>query len=206
MKILAIDVAVRDCQVGLRMSNSSQEHFDFKYTETQREQTEILLPMIESLLKQNDLLPASLDMIAVTRGPGSFTGVRIGLAVARALGMSLNIPVLGFSTLEMILMERLLRQSLHPQGNLGEPEHSLAVIDTKRDDYYGLSYNMLIERLPARIFSIEEVDSWRGTIIRDSLPPIEFITQLAAKILQEDYKNYPATPLYIRQAEIHIKS
>lgn len=59
-----------------------------------------LLPMAESLLKNTDRSLQDLDLIAVAHGPGSFTGLRIGLAAAKGLAWALEIPAVGVSTLE----------------------------------------------------------------------------------------------------------
>jgi len=59
-----------------------------------------MLVMVESLLKNLDIRPADIDLIAVSRGPGSFTGVRIGVSAAKGLAWGLDIPVCGVSTLE----------------------------------------------------------------------------------------------------------
>jgi tRNA threonylcarbamoyladenosine biosynthesis protein TsaB len=58
------------------------------------------MAMVESLLKNLDLKPADIGLIAVANGPGSFTGVRIGVSAAKGLASGLDIPVCGVSTLE----------------------------------------------------------------------------------------------------------
>lgn len=60
--------------------------------------SQVLLPLIEKLLKQNNLEYSDLESIEVTTGPGSFTGLRVGVSVANALGYSLGIPVNGKET------------------------------------------------------------------------------------------------------------
>jgi tRNA threonylcarbamoyladenosine biosynthesis protein TsaB len=64
--------------------------------------SERLLPLIAALLNDVGLTPSDLDAVAVATGPGSFTGVRIGLATAKALGQALNIPLVGVPTLEAL--------------------------------------------------------------------------------------------------------
>ena len=59
-----------------------------------------LLPMAEDMLKNLGKKPADIDRVAVSRGPGSFTGLRIGLAEAKGLGWALDKPLVGVSTLE----------------------------------------------------------------------------------------------------------
>src|SRR5690242_12303579 len=63
---------------------------------------EKLLPAIDTLLGENAVDRATLDLLAVTRGPGSFTGVRIGLATIQGLAMALQRPVVAMTTHEAI--------------------------------------------------------------------------------------------------------
>jgi tRNA threonylcarbamoyladenosine biosynthesis protein TsaB len=61
-----------------------------------------VMPAIESLLGDCDLKPANLDKIVVAKGPGSYTGVRIGVTIAKTLAWTLNIPLVGISSLETL--------------------------------------------------------------------------------------------------------
>ena len=101
------------------MFDGATANFDSQYLETDKGQAEHLVPLIEDILSKSKTDIKDIARIATTRGPGSFTGVRIGLATARTLGLALSVPVLGFSTLELLLKEF--------------PD-SLVAIDTKRED------------------------------------------------------------------------
>lgn len=72
------------------------------YVNTQQTHSQTLLPMAEALLKNLGLSCGELDCIAVANGPGSFTGVRIGVACAKGLALPHNTPCCGVSTLEAI--------------------------------------------------------------------------------------------------------
>ncbi|HXS15279.1 MAG TPA: tRNA (adenosine(37)-N6)-threonylcarbamoyltransferase complex dimerization subunit type 1 TsaB, partial [Candidatus Saccharimonadales bacterium] len=61
---------------------------------------QVVLPIIDRLLKDHGLTPQSLDSIEVNAGPGSFTGVRVGVSIANALSFSLGIPVNGLTLKE----------------------------------------------------------------------------------------------------------
>lgn len=67
-----------------------------------RGQAERLLPMCQEVCAEAGLTFDDLDAIAVTRGPGTFTGVRIGLAAAKGLALALDIPLIGVTTLEVV--------------------------------------------------------------------------------------------------------
>lgn len=84
-----------------------------------------LLPSVEALLAGAGRRLAEVDALAVSQGPGNFTGLRIGLATAKALAWTLNIPLVAISTLE-VLAAQLPRQS-HAVGVL---------IDAKRREVY----------------------------------------------------------------------
>lgn len=62
----------------------------------------ILLQDVDALLRQAGARPADLDALAIGRGPGSFTGTRVGLALARGLGLALDLPAAGVSTLDAL--------------------------------------------------------------------------------------------------------
>ncbi len=98
MRILAIDTccaAVSACV----LDGGAGEPIVRRSQAMQRGHAEALAPLVEQLMAGVEGSFASLDRIAATVGPGSFTGIRIGLAMARAMGLALNIPVVGVSTL-----------------------------------------------------------------------------------------------------------
>jgi tRNA threonylcarbamoyl adenosine modification protein YeaZ len=95
-----------------------------------------VLEDVDALLSEARLEPADLDALAVGLGPGSFTGVRMGLAVARGISFSLGIPTAGVSTLDAL--------------SAGAPD-ALAVIDAKRREVF-VRRNGEIVALPAAAF------------------------------------------------------
>ena len=95
MKILAIDTATEACSVALFVDGMVQELFEI----IPRQHTERVLPMVDELLKVNQLTIAEINVIAFNAGPGSFTGVRVGTSVAQGLAFSQNIPVIPVSSL-----------------------------------------------------------------------------------------------------------
>jgi tRNA threonylcarbamoyladenosine biosynthesis protein TsaB len=95
-----------------------------------------LLSMAESLLKNLDLAAEAIELIAVTSGPGSFTGVRIGVSAAKGLAWGLGIPVCGVSTLEAMACQTPAMGVLTDSGIVLCP-----VMDARR----GQVYNALFE-------------------------------------------------------------
>jgi tRNA threonylcarbamoyl adenosine modification protein YeaZ len=186
MNILAIDVSVTGCSVAIFNQDS---HLSLsKFFETDRGQAELLIPMIDDIVREANLEMSDIGLIAVTLGPGSFTGVRIGLATARSLGLALNIPVIGLSTLDVI-------------ARAHDDKSAVFLIDTKRGDFYG----QVGEGGEAGIWHESDVVSFKGSIVKDVLPNIIVLAQMAAEIYQGQ-KGYDMTsapkPIYLREAEV----
>lgn len=93
--ILAIDTSTEGCSVSLLMNNELTHDFII----SQRDHTKLILPMVDRLLQQSDCPLSSIDAIAFAKGPGSFTGVRIGIGIAQGLAFGIDKPLIGVSTL-----------------------------------------------------------------------------------------------------------
>lgn len=128
-RVLAFDTAMNGCTVGVWSADAGL--VAGQSLAMPRGQAEVLVPMIEGVLKEAGVAYSDLGRIAVTAGPGAFTGMRIGLATARALGVTLGIPVTGVSVFEALLGTYIGRY-----GALTAGRHYGVLIETKRDDYY----------------------------------------------------------------------
>lgn len=94
-KILALDTATEACSVALMVG----EHIYSRSEVAPRDHTKKILPMVDEVLKEAGLTLQELDALAFGRGPGSFTGVRIGIGIAQGLAFGANLPMIGISTL-----------------------------------------------------------------------------------------------------------
>jgi tRNA threonylcarbamoyladenosine biosynthesis protein TsaB len=121
MTILAFDCAVSGLSVAVVRDDACLAH----HREEGRGQAATLLPAIAGVLQQAGVDRRALSMIAVTVGPGSFTGVRVGLAAARGLALGLDVPLAGITTTAALLAA-------------AEPDDRLAVaaIDTHLGDWF----------------------------------------------------------------------
>ena len=99
MRVLAIDSSGLTATVGIVEDTQTIAEYTVNYKKTH---SQTLLPMIDEMTRMVDLDLSTLDAIAVAGGPGSFTGLRIGSATAKGLGLALNKPIISVPTLEGI--------------------------------------------------------------------------------------------------------
>ena len=172
--------------------------------EMDRGQGEALIPLIQELLAQTKRNVDDITAIAVAIGPGSFTGVRIGLATAKAFGMALNIPVWGVTNFEA--------EACNTKGAL------TVVLDSKRGDYFVQHFSDGIPTDEAHIETLDELkkalpftatgDAARElkeaidcAVLEQKDPSAVAIAQIAQK--RTDHP-LPPEPLYLRGADVTL--
>jgi len=103
MNILAIDTAGSILSVAVERSCKEDE---ILYTETEAgvKHSEIVMDLIDDLMKKASLSPGDLDGVVCMKGPGSFTGLRIGFSIAKGLALSLSIPFAAVPTLDCMVL------------------------------------------------------------------------------------------------------
>ncbi|MEC5425898.1 tRNA (adenosine(37)-N6)-threonylcarbamoyltransferase complex dimerization subunit type 1 TsaB [Virgibacillus sp. C22-A2] len=99
MNILAIDTSNQ--VLGVAVLNNEQVIGEI-VTNISKNHSVRLMPAVDKLMKEVSMRPDQLDKIVVAKGPGSYTGVRIGIATAKSLAWSLDIPITGVSSLEVL--------------------------------------------------------------------------------------------------------
>src|SRR5437868_15206303 len=126
MLILAIDTALDACAAGVLDTDAgkliAQESLPMK-----RGHAEALMPLIARVTQQSRLPFSAFDRIAVTTGPGSFTGLRVGLSAARGIALAADKPVVGVTTLTAYAA---------PIVNKGGEHPVIAAIDARHDHVY----------------------------------------------------------------------
>jgi len=142
MKLLALDTAMAACSVAV---HDSGKVLAKRFAAMERGHAEAIAPMVRDVMSEAGLEFAVLDRAVVTVGPGTFTGVRIGLAMARGLGLALGIPVVGVDTLSAIL------------ANAAQMERPrLVAADARKDEVYAALFDAAGKALqPPSVLSIE---------------------------------------------------
>ena len=124
--LLTVDSSTEYLQIALQTEKSTQVrsiHNELKHSEG-------LMPLVQSLLADEGLAASDLDALICSRGPGSFTGLRIGMSSLKAMSLALSIPLISVSGLESIALG--YRKSAGPV---------LATIDARRGRFYTCLYD-----------------------------------------------------------------
>lgn len=130
MKLLALETANEQCSVALIDANQT---LYFQLDERAKAQTQTILPLIEQAFKLAEIEAKDLTAIAFSRGPGSFSGVRINAAVTQALAWANDIPVVAVSTLQA------LAQAAYRDFELTQVT---AVLDARMNEVYVASFEL----------------------------------------------------------------
>jgi tRNA threonylcarbamoyladenosine biosynthesis protein TsaB len=146
MLILAIDTALDACAAGI-LDTDAGKLIAHESQAMKRGHAEALMPLIARVMKESGAAFASLDRIAVTNGPGSFTGLRVGLSAARGIALAANKPVVGLTTLTAYAAPIVSQNGEQPV---------ISAIDARHDQVY---------------FQVVSGDG--GSLIRPRVAPIE---------------------------------
>jgi tRNA threonylcarbamoyladenosine biosynthesis protein TsaB len=146
MNILAIETATTACAIGLATSGGERLSL---VVDDDRHHTESLVPGIRELLASVDLAAKSLDRVVVDRGPGLYTGLRVGLATAVGLALAANCELVGVTSLE------LLAAGAHRAGVRGA---LLAAVDGRRGEVFVQTFQLDDTVQPTNEPSVERPD------------------------------------------------
>lgn len=124
--VLALDSAGSACSVavGLGENIAAEERID-----TMHSQAEALLPLVDRAMRAAGQEPAALDVVVVTVGPGSFTGIRVGLAAARGIALATGARLLGVTSFEAVVVRA-------GRGDCSETRFLLVALESRREDLY----------------------------------------------------------------------
>jgi tRNA threonylcarbamoyladenosine biosynthesis protein TsaB len=185
MNLLALDTATEACSAALLIGADVIERSEI----APRRHAELILPMIESLLGEAGISRRQIDAIAVGRGPGAFTGVRLAISVAQGLALGLDVPVVPVSSLAALAQDA--------PADIDAP--ILAVIDARMGEIYAGAFRRSADGLVAAIGS-ESV----GPASRLLLPQLTTLRGQSWCVLGTGWSAYedalsaqlPSPPLY----------
>ena len=147
MKVLGIDTSSNATSIAVIEDNKliCEYTINTKTTHSQK-----LMPMIENMLKISEINVNDMDMISICQGPGSFTGLRIGMATAKALSHVNNLPIVGVNSLELLA------------GNMDLSDKKIcSILDAQRTQVYMGQYkfenNKLVEIKSVDVVEIDEL-------------------------------------------------
>lgn len=125
--VLAIDTSTEQCSVALKVGDRTVTRSAI----TPREHSQRILGFVQEVLAEQQITLADINALVVGHGPGSFTGVRIGVSVAQGLAFSHDIPVIAVSTLAALAQQAI---------RLHQAESIISAIDARMQEIYVAPY------------------------------------------------------------------
>jgi tRNA threonylcarbamoyladenosine biosynthesis protein TsaB len=156
---LAIDASTEACSVALDINGKVYSRYDL----CPQSHSLQLLPMVDALLKEANVTLAELDGLIFGQGPGSFTGVRIGVGVAQGLAFSSNLPVVGVSSLQAMAQSAFAE---HQQTEV------IAAIDARMSEAYNGYFvldddDIMQEQCAEAVIAPEKIAEHFSSIVSD---------------------------------------
>ena len=145
MKYLFIDTCTSHLIVSVIIDNKIVSYFNEKID---KGMSNYILPEIEKQLKDNNLEASSIDAIFVSNGPGSFTGIRVGLTISKVYAWSLNIKVIPISSLEVL-------------ASTNSNKNNLAIMDARRGYVFLGAYDQNLNNLIEDSYVLYNMDEYK---------------------------------------------
>ncbi|NRB84611.1 MAG: tRNA (adenosine(37)-N6)-threonylcarbamoyltransferase complex dimerization subunit type 1 TsaB [Winogradskyella sp.] len=154
--VLNIETATTNCSVSLSKDGETlilKEDKDSGYSHAEK-----LHVYINELFKEANINPKDIDAVAVSKGPGSYTGLRIGVSAAKGLCFALDKPLLAVSTLEILAHQVKINQGyIVPMLDARRLEVYAAVFDAKFEQYRGIKAEILSKETYSTLFKENKV-------------------------------------------------
>lgn len=190
MIVLGIDTSLDGCSVAIVRDGETLAHLHESMT---RGQAERLAPMVREAAEQAGVAFDQIDRVAVTTGPGSFTGVRVGLSFARALALSIGKPCVGVSTLEALALED------------GEDGARAALVETPGASYFARYEDGVARIAPQNIERGAHEALLGGAKLKGPGVTVN-AAALASRAARLDPALYPPNPTYLRAPHVTLPS
>ncbi len=183
MRVIAIDTALEACSVAVLDASRGGIVASESLAMT-RGHAEALMPLVARVMDLAEVEFAELDRIAVTTGPGSFTGLRVGIAAARGIALAAGKPAIGLSTLAGFAAPLIAED---------DSTHVVAVVDARHDNVYLQIFGSGGRTLVApRLASLREA-------LRAAMTGRVRIVGTGAKLLARDWSKAAEPPLLVEQ-------
>lgn len=174
--ILCIETATTNCSVAIAHNGKTlavKEDYNGSYSHAEK-----LHLFIQEILEEHNLKLSNLDAVAISTGPGSYTGLRIGVSAAKGLCFSLDIPLISVPTLTA------LANQAEQQGIV------IPMLDARRMEVYAAVFNTAKEQILKTSAIILEPDSFREYLERDQVYFIGSGVEKFQKICQHPNANF----------------
>ena len=147
MKLLAFETATEACSIAVYVDGEVRERFEV----APRRHAELALPWAEQLLADAGIVRSQLDAIALSRGPGAFTGVRLAIALAQGIALALDRPLVPVSTLAVLASQVPAPRVTAGEGgcDVGAAPPILGAIDARMGEIYTGTFVHRGDRLDA---------------------------------------------------------
>ncbi|MFT6985278.1 MAG: tRNA threonylcarbamoyladenosine biosynthesis protein TsaB [Psychromonas sp.] len=133
LNVLCVDTSTEACSVAVLCRTDKEHLISEQFMLAPREHTSKILPTVEQVLQQSGLTLADIDVVAYGRGPGSFTGVRIGISIAQGLAYGIEKEMVGVSTLQAMAQQAYKTQQV---------TDVYAAIDARMGEVYFAHYQL----------------------------------------------------------------
>ena len=188
MLVHGIDTSPDACSGAIVRDGDTLAHL---HETMNKGQAERLAPMVREVAQQAGIAFTDIDRVVVTTGPGSFTGVRVGLSFARTLALSLGKPCLGVSTLEALALEG------------GEEGSRAALIETPGASYFACYENGAADIAPRPIERGAHEALLGDAKLRGPGVTVNAVA-LATRAARLDPQLYPPNPTYLRAPHVSL--
>ena len=142
MTIIGLDSSGLTASVAIARDDTVVAEYSVNYKKTH---SQTLVPMLDEITKMTELDLSTVDAVAISKGPGSFTGLRIGSATAKGLGAALNVPIVEIPTTEALAFNMY-----------GTSRIVCPIMDAKREQVYTGIYEFKTDGNEEVLFTIEE--------------------------------------------------
>ena len=194
MRCLFIDTSSFFINIAITYNNTIIYH---KYTKVERDMSSLIIPIIKEGFDSVSFDIKNLDKIFIVNGPGSFTGVRVGVTVAKTIAWSLNIPLIPISSLEVIASTN------------SDKKYHVGLIDARRGNVFAGVYDKELNVIKEdRFINFNELDindyyELIGEGYKESNPDI--LKVINKHINDEDINPHVLKPNYLKLTEVEEK-